>query len=161
MERAKLLEILKLAGGNVVVYSGDTHAAYAGMLTAEDGSYVGAEYSSPGTTSPSSEQGATLPLQLLNAAALAAHNVRLSYTSDITSQCMQHVVLMTAFGFVLQIFQGGEHAWRWMCSKPLLPVNLAVPPRQLLWICCPGGCLLGDFRLHIQNGLFAVGCLAA
>lgn len=59
-----------------MVYSGDTHAAYAAMMQAEDGSYLGAEYSAPGVSSPSFESGSRVPLELHNAAALVAKNVR-------------------------------------------------------------------------------------
>lgn len=76
VERERFFKALQPAGGNAVVYSGDTHAAYAAMMRAEDGSYVGAEYSAPGVSSPSSERGSRVPLELHNAAALVAKHVR-------------------------------------------------------------------------------------
>lgn len=58
------------------MYAGDTHAAFGAMLANEGEDYVGAEYSCPGVTSPDREDGSVTPLELHNAAQLAANNVR-------------------------------------------------------------------------------------
>ena len=84
-ERTRLLKALEPAKGNAIVYGGDTHAAFAGMLEL-DGAYVGAEFSSPGVTSPDREDGSLIPLELHNAANLAGSNVRCS--SAPTMHCM-------------------------------------------------------------------------
>jgi phosphodiesterase/alkaline phosphatase D-like protein len=75
-ERNRFYEALGPAGGNAVVYGGDTHAAYAAMLRDRPGHYVGAEYSSPGVTSPDVESGSILPIELHNAANLPKAHVR-------------------------------------------------------------------------------------
>lgn len=74
-ERERFVTAMKPAGGNAVVYSGDTHAAFAGMLRNDAGQYFGAEFSCPGVTSPDSEWGALVPLELINAAQLVSDHV--------------------------------------------------------------------------------------
>jgi hypothetical protein len=74
--RACAVDALKPARGNAVVYSGDTHAAFAAMLTTKDEQYVGAEFSSPGVTSPDREDGSQIPLELHNAAQLVGGKAR-------------------------------------------------------------------------------------
>ena len=75
-ERTKFINALKPAKGNAIVYGGDTHAAFGAMLANKGEDYVGAEYSCPGVTSPDREDGSVAPLELHNAASLAASNVR-------------------------------------------------------------------------------------
>ena len=89
-ERARLLDALQPAAGNAIVYSGDTHAAFTGMLANAGGDYVGAEFSSPGVTSPDRELDSLTPLELHNAAQLAGNQVRTivgTFAFLLTQQC--------------------------------------------------------------------------
>ena len=83
MERDRLYRAISPARGNAIVYSGDTHNSYAGMLPGPQG-FLGAEFSSQAVSSTGQERGADMPLGLFNAAQLAANNVRRHHATSVT-----------------------------------------------------------------------------
>ena len=69
MEREKLYSVAQKLGKQLVVVAGDTHNAWHGNLTNQQGELVGVEFATPGVTSPGMERYLRLSTEKANSLA--------------------------------------------------------------------------------------------